>query len=432
MSQAARPYTAGRAPIGAEEPSGPVLVAIKGAGDGEAPLRAAQRIAEQQGRELEIVTVLELLPLYALDAGSGPTLTALEEEERAAALAAARTEVRATLGEDAAARVRAVAGQPARTIARLAHEWHAWLIVLGLGAHEARDRIFGRETALQTLRLADRPILMVAPGASGAPEHVVAAVDFSAASVRAVEIASHLAAPGATLTLVHVQPTPDAGRWRPARSAWIANYRRRTDELFHRLQASLTLPPTMHVETVTRIGRPADEVLAVAAERGADLVVSGSRSHGLVARLFVGSVATALLRRAPCSLLISPEPAAAAAHEIERTLTGVTESTARTEWPAIFHAFARRNAGRRATIEVDDPVTGTQLQETGLALLDASYDPGDGRAEIVLGDPAAAPRLLMRAIGGVGAVTLFTGEDGRDRALRIAHGPGQTMVTLID
>jgi universal stress protein E len=429
MSQPALPYTASRAPAAAEAPSGPVLVAIKGAGDGDAPLRAARRIAEQEGRELEIVTVLELLPLYALDGGSGPALTALEEEERAAALAAAREEVRATLGEDAAARVRAVAGQPARTIARLAHERHASLIVLGLGAHEVMDRIFGRETALQTLRLADRPVLAVAPRASSAPEHVVAAVDFSPASVRAVEIASHLAAPGATLTLVHVQPAAEAGR--PVKSAWIANYRRRGDELFHRLQASLAVPPTMHVETVTRIGRPADEVLAVAAERGADLVVSGSRSHGLVERLFVGSVATALLRRAHCSMLISPELSAAAAHEIERTLTGVTESTARTEWPELFRTFARRNAGRRATIEVDDPVAGTQLQETGLALLDASYDPGDDRVELVLGDPAAAPRLLMRAIGGVGAVTLFTGDDGRDRALRIAHGPGQTMVTLI-
>ena len=72
MSQAALPYTASRAPAAAEAPSGPVLVAIKGAGDGAAPLRAAQRIAEQEGRELEIVTVLELLPLYALDGGSGP------------------------------------------------------------------------------------------------------------------------------------------------------------------------------------------------------------------------------------------------------------------------------------------------------------------------------------------------------------------------
>lgn len=55
-------------------------------------------------------------------------------------------------------------------------------------------------------------------------------------------------------------------------------------------------------------GDPADEIVARAERERADLIVMGTRGHGGLARAVLGSVADAVMRRAPCPvLLVSPE-----------------------------------------------------------------------------------------------------------------------------
>ncbi len=63
------------------------------------------------------------------------------------------------------------------------------------------------------------------------------------------------------------------------------------------------------------IGRPADEILRLARELGADLIVMGTHGlSGAVERLFVGSVAQKVVRTAPCTVVSvkSKQPAAGA------------------------------------------------------------------------------------------------------------------------
>jgi nucleotide-binding universal stress UspA family protein len=56
-----------------------------------------------------------------------------------------------------------------------------------------------------------------------------------------------------------------------------------------------------------------DEILAAAAQAHAELIVVGSRGHNVVARMFLGSVARALLHKATTSVLLEwVEPTAAA------------------------------------------------------------------------------------------------------------------------
>jgi nucleotide-binding universal stress UspA family protein len=55
---------------------------------------------------------------------------------------------------------------------------------------------------------------------------------------------------------------------------------------------------------ILRTGDPAREILATAAERGADLIVTGSRGRGGLDRLLLGSVARNILVHAHCSALI--------------------------------------------------------------------------------------------------------------------------------
>jgi nucleotide-binding universal stress UspA family protein len=52
------------------------------------------------------------------------------------------------------------------------------------------------------------------------------------------------------------------------------------------------------------VGDPADEILRLAEEREADLIVAGARGVSFLERLLVGSVADRLLKYADCSVLI--------------------------------------------------------------------------------------------------------------------------------
>jgi hypothetical protein len=184
------------------------------------------------------------------------------------------------------------------------------------------------------------------------------------------------------------------------------------------------------IETRVVTGEPADEVLALAERDGADLIATGTHGAGALERMFVGSVATALLRRATASVLACQEPSAVDVARIERRLLGATECAEPTRWAALLADFTTRNTGRRAQLAVDEPRIGAQVQERGYAFLGAAYDRRDGRVELMLGDPADMLRHVTRSIPRVTAITVQAAPDGRDATLRIEHGTGQTLLTF--
>jgi nucleotide-binding universal stress UspA family protein len=51
------------------------------------------------------------------------------------------------------------------------------------------------------------------------------------------------------------------------------------------------------------------EAIAEACRRGVDLLVVGSRGYGTVERVLLGSTSRALIRLAPCPVLVVPRPA---------------------------------------------------------------------------------------------------------------------------
>jgi nucleotide-binding universal stress UspA family protein len=53
-----------------------------------------------------------------------------------------------------------------------------------------------------------------------------------------------------------------------------------------------------------RMGRPANEIIKLSGELGVDLVVMGSRGLGGVRRALMGSVSDAVVRHAPCPVMI--------------------------------------------------------------------------------------------------------------------------------
>jgi nucleotide-binding universal stress UspA family protein len=58
------------------------------------------------------------------------------------------------------------------------------------------------------------------------------------------------------------------------------------------------------VDGIVRLGKPADEVLRIASKKKADLIVTGAKGMGAIARFLLGSVSTRLVQHSICSVLV--------------------------------------------------------------------------------------------------------------------------------
>jgi nucleotide-binding universal stress UspA family protein len=374
-----------------------------------------------------VLAVLEPLPLVAADFGLVLPPAETEVARRESLRERVAKQMREVAGEGAQWQIEIREGDPAPVIVRTARELEARAIVLGLGQHDLLDRIFGGETALQVLRLAKVPVFAVAPSYQHLPVSAVVATDFSFASVRAARAALEMFDTIRKLYLVHVAPRIELQP--EAFAAWVSLYGEGVGPAFERVKAELGAAPEVVVETVVREGKPSREILDLARSVGADIVVSGSRGAGLIDRLLVGSTATGLIRGAQCSVLAVPAPGGS---ERRVSVPGKQHTRIPKErWAAELEAFTRRNAGRRTTLEVDDPELGAQAQEHDYPFLGAAYDRKDGRVELMLGDFGGAERHLTRNIPGVSDIEIIRDEQGRDWILRIVHGSGQTLLTLV-
>jgi nucleotide-binding universal stress UspA family protein len=137
-------------------------------------------------------------------------------------------------------------------------------------------------------------------------ERIVVGVDGSDESWAGFQTALDLAGPaGAAVTAVHVEHL----------SAWatlaIGSTLGDAFEADEKVRAELIdqaqnqgSAAGVPVDVVVRKGRPANEIVDVAQEVGADLVVVGHRGHG-GATSWLGSVATEVVHRAHCSVLVA-------------------------------------------------------------------------------------------------------------------------------
>jgi len=195
-------------------------------------------------------------------------------------------------------------------------------------------------------------------------------------------------------------------------------------------EETMAFPAGVTIKEEIREGRTADRLLDFAAAHHIDLIVAGRQGMNALARLFVGSTTKTLLRSASCSLFIAPEPPLPDADRLERLLTGVAEVRKPESWTLQLDGFTRRNRGRVAKVEMDDLDLGAQVIESGFAFQGASYDERDERVELMLAGTGDLLQHVTRSIGGVKWVAIGTDPEGRDFALRIDHGTGQTLLTF--
>ena len=400
-----------------------MLVATDASASADAAIRAAQAIALHSGQRVSLLAVHAPLPSVAAEVQLAES-PAMQAAGRARLRARVREQME-RLGVDAKWPLEVMSGDPSATIVNEAKRRGVALVIMGLGDHGLFDRVLGDETVLRVLRLGTVPVLAVAPSFTTLPANVLAAVDFSPSSARAVSHATRVMSPGGKLTLAHVVSGDiDEGNWMRSH----AGYRGSVVRAFDLFIANVGLSDTDMIERKMLEGDPAKTLLACAKQVVPDLIVAGSHGYGFLTRLLLGSVSQRLIRSAHCSVLVAPpEDGPSYLDEVP----AVTNRFAAYEWAERLEEFTRRNVGRTATVEVIDPEIGAQVEEKGFPFVGASFDGRAGRVHIMMGGLSANPNQhLTRSIDGITAIQVLRDRSGRDMLLRVAHGNGQTLLTL--
>jgi len=139
---------------------------------------------------------------------------------------------------------------------------------------------------------------------------IVVGTDGSETARKAVQEAIELAkAVGASIELVSAyEPVPTARlrqeqRETPQDLQWMVNPREEVDETLSEAADSVR-EADIAVNVYAREGDPADAILDVAEEKGADLIVVGNKGMTGAKRFLLGSVPNKVSHHAPCSVLI--------------------------------------------------------------------------------------------------------------------------------
>lgn len=137
-------------------------------------------------------------------------------------------------------------------------------------------------------------------------ERVVIGMDFSEPSIAAARWAALHFAPDAELVLVHsieIQRPPRFLRAAlPPPAELEETTRQGAEQRLREVGLSLGAP---RIWPVVREGRPADQIAAVAEERGADLIIVGEHGRSGGIRGLLGSTAEQLARSAPAPVLLA-------------------------------------------------------------------------------------------------------------------------------
>jgi nucleotide-binding universal stress UspA family protein len=229
-------------------------------------------------------------------------------------------------------------GNPVRAIADYVRRQSADLLVLPADAPR-RSRYWPFDGFAATLSRAVECASITVPEATPpigeiAPfRNVVCAVDFSPASLSALETALTLAQQaGGRLTLLHaLEGFPYETVYTGFRAFRLMHeYRALVDASNRRLRSLVPMDAShwCEVDAVTVTGEPHHAICTVAAEAKADLVTMGvTRRRRRLERLVVGSTVDGVLRRAACPVLTTPGSATVASGVLPTWDTGIDSKT---------------------------------------------------------------------------------------------------------
>ncbi len=206
-------------------------------------------------------------------------------------------------------------GAPHRILIETAQEIGADLIVVGAtGSGPFAAELLG-STADRVLRKAPCPILIVRGELPVPPRRVLAPVDLSTLSGDSfccgLQMLAQLAGNAEVqVRAVHALSLLDALAFRQRTKTSVEQASEHVAAQLQRFVLENRPDLSFPVETTVLPGEPRFEILREMEEHPVDLLILGTHGRGGMDRLVLGSVASTVSRKAPCSVLvISPEAA---------------------------------------------------------------------------------------------------------------------------
>lgn len=194
---------------------------------------------------------------------------------------------------------------------------------------------------------------------------VLLAIDGSPSSGHALDLVAGLRWPaGSTIRLLTVVPI-EIG-W-GATGAPNSDAERAATEILEHGQKILA-PSQASVELSTSRGRPASMILREARLFGPDLIVVGSRGHGPIASMILGSVSTEVLDRSRCPVLVVRRPT------VGRVIIGVDGSPSAARIPGILAGWEILYGREAIVTHVIPPATNVTEMPLPVGVLIESRD----------------------------------------------------------
>lgn len=408
-----------------------ILVAVESPETAAGAIAVGSELARANGAQLVLVSVLspvEEAGVMGLDARA-------VEEDRAHAVIEQFAEEARALGVNAHAHT--VRGaQPAETISEVARTVGAHLVVVGRRGRSDLARAVLGDTTARVIAAADCPVLVVPRSARMWKNRILLASDGSAASWAGVSIAAVCArAHGLPVTVLSVE-VPRHSAERQAEAQQIVD---RTVAELHK----------QGVDAQGRIARgtASEEVIKMASEVNADLVVIGSEGRSGLGRVILGSNSQAILGATQSAVLVTTAPSTADADDASQRPSGSAGAASGETSPITFLVvvdaseempraldFACRRAhvtgGRVALLQV----LPASADRTPLAIAAAArLRMAAETVERTLGEPAIIH--VRNGVASQQVMELLTSEPAINALVLAAstdpNGPGPLIVDLV-
>lgn len=291
------------------------MLATDGSPESVRAARMATELSNKLSSEMHLIYVEPMLGVYGVPERAiyaPDTQNYLEEVERHAQerLGEEAAKIRESGGEVAA--VHSKVGRPDAEIVRLAEELDAGLVVVGSHGFGPFKRVLLGSVSDSVVRHANTSVLVARGEANRLPGRVLLAIDGSKeshlATRAAIEVAGvagselHVLFVLETAQLLPQMPYPGFEAWETSGTVEEAkqNARRLLSRVSERVEAGGGTVKESHLA----VGKPDKEIVGLAGELDADLVILGSRGLGAVGRVLLGSVSDSVVRHALCSVLV--------------------------------------------------------------------------------------------------------------------------------
>lgn len=401
-----------------------IVVATDGSDTALAAFGAARLIGGKTQSAVHVLTVLEPMPAMFPSVDGmimSPELDKAREEAQRAVVVAQIKEYDPSTSWT----LDIAMGRPAEAIVSFAREQDADLIILGMNKHGLVGRILGEETASEVARLSSAPLLIASPDMTRLPKRVIVAMALNSDGMRAAPAILDALTEEPAISCVHVKPRSEfmGIDW----AEFDSEYELSMNDRFREIEKSFATA-NLRPDLVVLHGEASRELPDFAVYSKAELLVVGVRRRRGRRRAVGGRMATRIMRSAACSVLVLPDLVSSeAGTEIPSGSTSVLQDSK--QWSQALREFTGRNAGRIVNLEVDDPEAGALMEATAYPLLGVDYDRKDGRLAISLGYTSGLERHLSRSIVHPESVSVLS-RNGRDTALSVTHGGGQTLLTF--